>query len=77
MIIERFPELQKLTPEDRALLCMELGGIVYLDEPITDPDIIAELNRRMDEYRKNPSTGRPAFEVLDELRANYVEPRRQ
>lgn len=73
MIIERFPELQKLTQEERALLCAELGGVIYIDEPVTDPDIIAELDRRMDAYRKNPSLGRPWSEVRKELRAKYLK----
>lgn len=73
MIIERFPELQKLTQEERALLCAELGGIIYIDEPVTDPDIIAELDRRMDAYRKDPSLGRPWSEVRKELRAKYLK----
>ena len=73
MIIERFPELQKLTPEERTLLCAELGGIIYIDEPVTDPDIIAELDRRMDAYRKDPSLGRPWSEVRKELRAKYLK----
>lgn len=73
MIIERFPELQKLTQEERALLCAELGGIIYIDEPVTDPDIIAELDRRMDAYRKDPSLGRPWSEVRKALRAKYLK----
>ncbi len=73
MIIERFPELQKLTREERTLLCAELGGVIFIDEPVTDPDIIAELDRRMDAYRKDPSLGRPWSEVRKELRAKYLK----
>ena len=72
MIIERFPELEKLTQEERALLCAELGGIIYIDEPVTDPIIIAELARRWEEYLRDPSTAKPWSQVRKEAREKYL-----
>ena len=73
MIIERFPELQKLSEEERIQLCAELGGIIFFDEPVTDPELIAAFERQMEEYRRDPSLGRPWSEVRKELRAKYLQ----
>ena len=73
MILERFPELQQLTREERTLLCAELGGIIFIDEPITDPEIIAAMDRKMDEYHRDTSLGRPWSEIRKELRAKYLD----
>jgi hypothetical protein len=72
MIIERFPELQKLTPEEKQQLSAELGGTFFIDEPVTDPEIITVLEHRMEEYRRNPASGRPWSEVRAELREKYL-----
>ena len=73
MIIERFPELQKLTEDERIQLCAELGGIIFLDEPVTDPGLIAVFERQMEDYRRDPSLGKPWSEVRKQLRAKYLK----
>jgi hypothetical protein len=67
MIIERFPELLKLTEEEKRQLRSELGAALFLDEPVTDPEVIAMLDRRWQEYLRDPSTARPWSEVRKEL----------
>ena len=57
MILERFPEIMQLSQEERRQLNSELSELV-LDELEADPNFIAELDRRMEEYRRDPSTGR-------------------
>ncbi len=75
MILERFPELLKLTETERRQLSTELSNTLFTDEPVTDPEIVAELERRMEEYRRDPSLGRPWSEVRKELREKYIEGR--
>ena len=72
MILARFPELLKLSGEERVQLCSELGDTLFIDEPVTNPLIIAELERRMEEYRRDPSTGKPWPEVREQLRKKYL-----
>jgi hypothetical protein len=75
MILERFREILKLSDDERLQLYSELGATLFIDEPVTDPEIIADCERRYAEYLRDPSTGRPAGEVLAELRAKYIEKR--
>lgn len=72
MILERFPELMKLTPDEKQQLCSELGGTFFVDEPVTDPEIRAVLERRMEEYRRDPGSARAWSEVRAELRAKHL-----
>lgn len=72
MILERFPELLKLSEDERIQLSEELSDTVFLDEPVTDPLIVAELERRMEEYRRDPSLGKPWSEVRARLRETFV-----
>ena len=73
MILERFPELLKLSDEERVQLYSELGDTFFIDEAVTDPVIIAELDRRMKEYRRDPSKAKPWAEVREQLRKKYLQ----
>ena len=77
MILERFPELLKLSDEDRVRLSDELAETVFVDVGAADPDpaLLAELDRRWEEYLRDPSTAKPAAQVLAELRAKYLTKR--
>ena len=58
-MIERMPELRKLSPSDKLALITELWDDLASnpeDIPIT-PEQIAEVDRRLEEYRKNPDIG--------------------
>jgi hypothetical protein len=56
MILERFPDIQKLTKEERVLLFCELQDVVVGENELinADPEIVAELDRRIQEYRQKP-----------------------
>jgi len=56
MILEKFPEVQKLSPSEKLQFVSELWNDLEAhptDVPVS-PEIIAELDRRMDNFRKNP-----------------------
>ncbi len=77
MILERFPELLKLSEDEKQQLCSELRGTFFIDEPVTDPDLIAILEARHQHYLAHPETARPWSEVRAELRAKYIEGRQE
>ena len=79
MILERFPEIQKLTKAERVELYCELQDIVVEENELIqpDPEIIALLEQRYREYLANPALARPAEEVLARLRANHIEPKKR
>ena len=60
MILERIPEIMKLTKAEQAELFGELGDLLAQDDAWDQlsPEIIAELDLRMEEYRRDPGTGR-------------------
>jgi putative addiction module component (TIGR02574 family) len=58
-MIERIPELRTLSPSDKLTLVTELWEDLASrpeDIPIT-PEQIAEVDRRLEEYRQNPDLG--------------------
>jgi putative addiction module component (TIGR02574 family) len=64
-MIERMPELRTLSPSDKLALISELWDDLASnpeDIPIT-PEQIAEVDRRLEEYRKNPDLGSTWEEV--------------
>lgn len=65
MILERFPEIMSLSIRERLQLMRELTDSLFVDvgEPDPDPELVAELNRRMELYRRDSSTGKPWPEV--------------
>jgi hypothetical protein len=75
MILERFPELEKLSLEERALLYSELGDTLFDDAAPdrADPTILELLEKRHQEYLANPDLARPAEEVLARLRSRYSD----
>lgn len=57
MILERYPDILRLSPEEKLALVTELWDDLASnpsDIPVT-PEEIAELDRRMEEYRKDPT----------------------
>jgi putative addiction module component (TIGR02574 family) len=64
-MIEKIPELRKLSASDKLTLVTELWNDLASnpeDIPIT-PEQIAEVDRRLEEYRKNPDLGSSWEEV--------------
>lgn len=57
MILEQHPEIQQLSPAQKLALVTELWDDLAAhpeDVPVTTEQI-AELDRRMEEYRRDPS----------------------
>lgn len=66
-------ELRKLPVEQRIQLVEDLWDTIA-DDTVGDsfplsPELAAELDRRLQEYRSDPESARPAEEVLSRLRA--------
>jgi len=64
-MIERMPELRTLSPSDKLALVTELWDDLASnpeDIPIT-AEQIAQVDRRLEEYRKNPDLGSTWEEV--------------
>ena len=57
MILEQHPELSRLSPGDKLILVNELWDDLAANPdqiPVSDK-VIAELDRRMEEYKKDPT----------------------
>ncbi len=56
MILEKFPEVQQLPPSEKLLFVSELWNELEANPsqvPVA-PEIIAELDRRMEHFRQHP-----------------------
>jgi len=73
MIFEMFPELEKLTPEQKLLLANELWEqVVTSIDDERDEAILALLNRRFAEFEAHPETGGR----WENLRDRFLSPRK-
>jgi putative addiction module component (TIGR02574 family) len=56
MILDRFPEVQRLTPSEKLLFVSELWNDLeaHPSEVPVSRDVIAELDRRMAHFREHP-----------------------
>ncbi len=57
MILEQHPELRRLSPAEKLALVSELWDDLAAhpeDVPVA-PEVIAELDRRMEAYRRDPT----------------------
>jgi putative addiction module component (TIGR02574 family) len=57
MILEKFPEVMRLSPSEKLIFVSELWNDLEAnptDVPVSQ-EIIAELDRRMDHFRKHPN----------------------
>ena len=68
MILESLPEVQRLSAEEKRQLADELldeieGG----NHERLKPEIVALLNKRLEEYRQDPSSARPWTEVRESI----------
>jgi putative addiction module component (TIGR02574 family) len=72
VITERIPALAQLSVQEKLLLASELWDEVIAqgeDIPVSQ-HILDELDRRMEEYRRDPSTASPWEEVKQRIRAS-------
>ena len=56
MILEKFPEIRRLSPSEKLIFVSELWNDLE-SHPIEVPvsrEVIAELDRRMEHFRENP-----------------------
>ena len=74
MILDRYPEIQSLSPDELAESRGELDDLLHgpVDSSVTDPAILALLELRHAEHLRDPSTARPAEEVMARLRAQFI-----
>ncbi len=56
MILEKFPEVRRLTPSEKLIFVSELWNDLeaHPSEVPVSREIIAELDRRMDHFREHP-----------------------
>jgi putative addiction module component (TIGR02574 family) len=68
----KFPELDQLPADEKMMLAAELWSEATADEKEIEPDpqIVAILDERMAEYRKNPESAIPWEEVKRRLLNN-------
>ena len=70
MILERFPELQKLSPSEKLLFVSELWNELEA-QPFEGPvsrEVVEELNRRVEHFKKNPQAFTTWGAVKERLR---------
>ena len=65
MIVERFPQLSELDPQEQLLLAGELMSQATKDnDPVHLPEnVVRLLEERLDHYLENPETGVPWEEL--------------
>ncbi len=64
MIVDEYPELQRLTPERKLALAAELfEDATDCTSEKPDPAMVALLDERLKEYERDPSSGSPWSEV--------------
>jgi putative addiction module component (TIGR02574 family) len=69
MILDRLPEVLKLTKAEQVELYGELSDLLARSDSWGElsPEVIAELDRRMEEFRHDPSTGKTWEQVKARL----------
>ena len=70
MIVEQIPQIKILSPAQKLQLAAELWDeLLEHGEELPEPDwVVKELERRLEQYRQNPETGKPWPEVRDSIR---------
>jgi putative addiction module component (TIGR02574 family) len=65
-------EIMRLTPEERRDLSDQLSAAVAEDEDLVlTPEQMAEIDRRIEEHKRDPSSAIPAEEVVASLRSRF------
>ena len=74
VIAEKIPALAQLSVQEKLLLASELWDEVTAraDEIPIPQHILDELDRRMEEYRRDPSAGSPWPEVKQRIQASLA-----
>lgn len=62
-------DLTKLSTQQRLELIAEIWDSLEDEALPLEPELLAELDRRLAEFEANPGEGRPAAEVVARIRA--------
>ncbi len=65
-------DFAKLSPEQRLELIGEIWDSLEDEALELEPELVAELDRRLAELEANPAEGRPAAEVIARIRATLT-----
>lgn len=70
MILEKFPEVQRLSASEKLMFVSELWNELeaHPSEVPVSPEIIAELDRRMERFRQHPEE----FTTWEEVKARVL-----
>ncbi len=70
MILEKFPEVQKLSPSEKLIFVSELWNDLEANpsEVPVAREVIAELDRRMEHFRQHPEE----FTTWQEVKARVL-----
>ena len=74
MILDRFPEIQKLSPAEKLMVVSELWNDLE-ENPAEIPvsrEVLAELNRRMQHFQQHPEE----FTSWESVKARIAAPRK-
>ena len=75
VIVEKIPALAALSIQEKLLLASELWDevLTQTDDIAVSQDVLDELDRRMEEYRRDPSTASSWEDVKQRIRASRGE----
>ena len=75
VIADKIPALAALSVQEKLLLASELWDevLTQTDDIPVSQDILDELDRRMEEYRRDPSTASSWEDVKQRIRASRRE----
>ena len=68
---EVLQQFRALPPKEQRLVAEQIWDETDAGELVETPEMIAELERRAAEFRKNPSQGVPWEQIRAELRQKY------
>ena len=73
MILEKFPEVQRLSPSEKLMFVSELWNDLesHPSQVPVSPEVITELDRRMDHFKQHPDE----FTTWDAVKQRILGPR--
>jgi len=68
---EIIEQVRTLPREEQLKVAEQIWSELGEDLPIETPEMLAELERRAEEFRKNPNNGVPWEEVRNDIRQRF------